>query len=215
MAQQYTVQDGDTLVGIASEFGFADYRAIYNHARNAFFRQQRPNPNLIFPGDELYIPDRRLDPESVQTDAVHRFVLGMPRKLLVIVLENDADEPIANTSYELTVGSQTYRGTTDSTGRLEHAIPATARRGTLCAQLLQWELAIGSLNPIQDTPDAGVSGIQARLKNLGFYLGEVTGQLNQNTQAAVESFQRKHPPLKVDGICGPKTSAKLIEVHGS
>lgn len=215
MAQQYTVRDGDTFLGIATEFGFADYRLIYNHSRNASFRQQRPNPNLIFPGDELYIPDRRLDPESVPTDAVHRFVLRMQRALLAIVLENDTDEPIANTRYKLTIGSQTYNGSTDSTGRLEHAIAATAKRGTLCAQGLQWELAIGSLNPIEDTPDEGISGIQARLKNLGFYLGEVTGQLNVDTRVAVENFQRKHPPLKVDGICGPKTSARLAEVHGS
>ena len=35
------------------------------------------------------------------------------------------------------------------------------------------------------------------------------GDFGRETLAALRSFQRKHPPLVVDGICGPKTWAEL------
>ena len=49
----YVVQQGDYLSRIALRFGFADWRAIYDHADNASFRKKRPNPNLIKPGDVI------------------------------------------------------------------------------------------------------------------------------------------------------------------
>ena len=40
------------------------------------------------------------------------------------------------------------------------------------------------------------------------------GDFGKETLAAVRSFQRKHPPLVVDGICGPKTWAELEKYEG-
>ena len=76
-------------------------------------------------------------------------------------------------------------------------------------------MCIDHLNPIEDTPDRGASGIQARLKNLGFDPGPVDGILGPRTRAAIRAFQEKNRPLEVDGVCGPKTIAKLIELHAS
>lgn len=43
----------------------------------------------------------------------------------------------------------------------------------------------------------------------------VDGKFGNETLAALKSFQKKHPPLVVDGICGPKTWAVLDkEVSG-
>jgi N-acetylmuramoyl-L-alanine amidase len=77
-----------------------------------------------------------------------------------------------------------------------------------------WPLRIGHLNPMDETPDEGVSGIQARLRNLGYDVGPIDHRLGRRTRAAIRAFQRDNPPLVVDGICGPKTRAKLIEKHG-
>lgn len=52
----YTVRSGDTFVIIAENHGIPEWRTIYNHAENADFRLRRPNPNVIYPGDEMYIP---------------------------------------------------------------------------------------------------------------------------------------------------------------
>ncbi|MBX6424919.1 MAG: LysM peptidoglycan-binding domain-containing protein [Variibacter sp.] len=54
---QYTVQRGDTLSAIARRFGVPSWQAIYNHPNNAGFRARRPDPNLIYPGDVVFVPD--------------------------------------------------------------------------------------------------------------------------------------------------------------
>jgi len=69
----YTVVAGDTMVRIAKRFGFPEWRTIYNAPENAGFRAQRPNPDKIFPGDQLVIPDR--DGAGFQTGRTHRFKL--------------------------------------------------------------------------------------------------------------------------------------------
>lgn len=54
------------------------------------------------------------------------------------------------------------------------------------------------------------SDVQSRLMNLGYYVGPAgaNGVKNEYTKAAIRMFQENHS-LKVDGIVGPKTYAKL------
>jgi LysM repeat protein len=47
----YTVQSGDTLSGIAARYG-TTVDAIYQSNRTTI----GPNPNLIVPGQKLYLP---------------------------------------------------------------------------------------------------------------------------------------------------------------
>jgi LysM repeat protein len=48
----YVVQSGDNLSKIASEFG-TSVQAVYQSNLTTI----GPNPNLIYPGQKLYIPD--------------------------------------------------------------------------------------------------------------------------------------------------------------
>jgi hypothetical protein len=57
MTFPFTVRSGDNLSAIARRFGLKSFRDIYDHPDNAAFRIKRPNPNLIFPGDVVMIPD--------------------------------------------------------------------------------------------------------------------------------------------------------------
>jgi hypothetical protein len=57
MSRCYTVVKDDNLTVIARRFGLRGWRAIYDHPSNAGFRRRRPNPDLIHPGDIIYIPD--------------------------------------------------------------------------------------------------------------------------------------------------------------
>ena len=52
-AQQYTVRSGDTLWGIAQRFlgNGADWTELYNWNRSTV----GGNPNLIYPGEMLYV----------------------------------------------------------------------------------------------------------------------------------------------------------------
>ena len=53
-----------------------------------------------------------------------------------------------------------------------------------------------------------VKKIQQKLKNWGYYKGNVDGIYGSKTQAAVKSFQKKNG-LKQDGIAGEKTLAAM------
>ena len=52
---------------------------------------------------------------------------------------------------------------------------------------------------------------QMNLQFLGYYLGKIDGLVGNGTISAYENFQRDYG-LVVDGIYGPKTDAKLVEV---
>ena len=53
-----------------------------------------------------------------------------------------------------------------------------------------------------------VRRMQQRLKDLGYYAGEVDGQFGTGTRTAVEAFQRQHD-LDADGIAGDATLSAL------
>ncbi len=57
-SEQYVIRAGDTLSKLAVRFGLSDFRHIYFHNENQEFRRQRPNPDLIYPGDRVSIPSR-------------------------------------------------------------------------------------------------------------------------------------------------------------
>jgi peptidoglycan hydrolase-like protein with peptidoglycan-binding domain len=79
---------------------------------------------------------------------------------------------------------------------------------------MQRQLLIGNLNPAKDTDDEGVSGIQSRLRNLGYSPGKVDGIYGPRTAAAIAAFQHDNK-LEVDGKISDALVSKLEELHGS
>jgi peptidoglycan hydrolase-like protein with peptidoglycan-binding domain len=55
-----------------------------------------------------------------------------------------------------------------------------------------------------------ISHVQQELKGLGYYKGETSGVLNEETTAAVKTFQKEHK-LKADGIPGKMTRKALFQ----
>jgi Putative peptidoglycan binding domain len=215
MAGFHTVEQGECLASLAAKNNLAGWRSIYDRPENASFRAKRPNPNLIYPGDRVYIPDA--DPGGVNkpTDQKHTFTLIQDKTLLRIVIADQDGNPYGQCDYSLTIGENTAKGKTDGQGLLEEEIDPKAQSGVLTVWFrgaprrhCTWSLSIGHLDPV-----AQVSGIQARLNNLDFNSGPVDGIRGPITTAAVKDFQTKHN-LEVDGIPGPITQKKLKEVYG-
>ena len=215
MAETYTVKQGDYLSRIADEHGFTDYRTIWNHPKNDSLKQKRQNPNVLYPGDQVYIPDKETKEESRPTDQHHKFQVDRQKLRLQLVLEDLYEKPIANTQCELTIDQETHKLTTGGDGKIQVDIPAKASQGFLTIRGSETPFAdevipikIGHLDPVEE-----VSGQQARLTNLGYFAGDIDGQPGDDFESAVEEFQCDQG-LKVDGVCGPVTQAKLKQVHG-
>src|SRR5262249_44370257 len=211
----HTVAQGEHLSKIARQYGFVDYTTIWDHAQNADLRQKRQNPNVLLPGDRLYIPDKELKSESRSTDRQHAFQIKRQRLKLRLVIEDQYEKPIANAPCELHVESESYQVTTDGSGKIEQEIPTTAETARLIIKSKETALdalvipiKIGHLDPVDER-----TGQQARLANLGYYTGPIDGQENPAFRLAVEEFQCDHG-LAVDGVCGSQTQAKLKLVHG-
>jgi len=90
MSRCYTVVQHDTLTAIAQRFGLQGWRAIYDHPWNAAFRRTRPNPDVIQPGDILYIPDTN---EATGTRAFH-FIRRRVASARIDIIEDTDDDTV-------------------------------------------------------------------------------------------------------------------------
>lgn len=214
-SKTHIVKKGETFAKVAFTYGFANWRALYDHPENGELKARRPNPNILYPGDRIVIPDKSTKEETGNDGQKHRFRRKGEGLWLRLMIRDTEDQPVADTPYVLHVENISLQGQTDKKGLLEHRIPETAENGVL--QIAKWALSlnIGHLDPV-DT----VSGWQGRLRNLGYRPGPVNGKTTDTNgverddlKGAVEEFQRDNP-LSVDGIAGPITQARLEKVHG-
>lgn len=210
----HTVKQGECLSLIAEAYGLASWRVIYDAPENESFREKRPDPNLIYPGDVLFIPEKDTGDDSASTEQKHRYKVERSRTLVRIKVHGGDRQPLSARKFELTIGNDRYSGQTGSDGLVEQVVNASATTGTLRVHVdskryLEWPVELGALDPVEY-----LTGVQARLKNLGIDPGPIDGIMGPKTERAVRAFQALYPPLAVDGIPGPKTQAKLREVHG-
>lgn len=169
----YTVRRGDCLSSIALAHGFADASDVYDDPNNAEFRRLRPNPDVIYPGDQLFIPEQDPAQFDCGTGQKHRFVVHRPKCMFRLTLEDRLGEPWGDVAWIVTVDDEVFEGTTGADGLIEVEIAADAQEGTLEVRGVQDEedgeieatfpLSFGGIDPIE-TPE----GQRGRLKNLGY-----------------------------------------------
>lgn len=211
---RHVVQPGECLSRIALHHGFSDYLVVWNDAGNARLRRKRRNPNVLFPGDVVNIPDRKAKTISAGTQTCHTFVVKRPTKELRVAFADGAGKPLGDTDYVLVVDGDRRAGKTDGSGLLRAKLPFHLRTATVEIAGRQLRLELGELNPIGDLADHDATGIQQRLRNLGYDVGPIDGICGVRTRSALRLFQAEHD-LPIDGELAAATLDKLIEVHGS
>ncbi len=171
------------MSSVAKQFGFSA-TTLWNHVENVALKLKRNDLNVLLPGDVVVIPEKQLREEPAATDRRHRYQLKGAVKLKLRLLRNG--EPRSSDAYVLNINSKLIDGVTDNDGHLEASIPADAEAATLTfpASGDTFSLRLGHLNPVKE-----VSGIQARLRGLGFYIGEITGAVDEPTKSAIAAFQ--------------------------
>jgi|SRR5208337_1717840 len=210
MAKDYTVKQGDCMSSIAFEQGFF-WQTLWNHSSNANLKALRKNPNVLLEGDIVHIPDLTVKNESGATGVTHKFKRkGIPEKLRMKLLDA-SHKPRANLDYIIVIDGDSRRGKTNADGELIERIPPNAKTGKIILagdNTHPITLSLGQLDPISE-----VSGIQSRLRNLGFYKGPIDGKLNEATKRAIRAFQTKQG-LPTTGVADEATKAQLQKLHG-
>lgn len=205
------VEAGDCFHSLAEAHGFT-WETLWNLPENEALKRAGRTPHVLHPGDRVFIPEPRPKEVDGQAEVRHHFKrLGIPNKLRLQV--RDGGQPLKHLGFEVDFGGEVQRGTSDGEGVVEVVIPAGARAGRLKmgtgAKQKTYDLDLGGLDPV-----ASVTGVQARLNNLGYDAGEVDGHLGPNTRDALRRFQF-HQQLKETGEPDAETIAKLTALHGS
>jgi type VI secretion system secreted protein VgrG len=123
--------------------------------------------------------------------------------------------PLANCKYLLELGGVTTEGTTDASGTVTGSPPAGVTTGRCTVWISDFpegprvtiDISLEALEPASD-----VKGAQKRLRNLGYYTGQSSGELSHHLRDAVLVFQLTHS-LPRTGLLDDPTVAKLAEVH--
>jgi hypothetical protein len=204
------LQQGDCLSSIALSHGF-DPKLVWEHGDNAELRERRINPNALLPGDSLFVPEIEEKEEPAPTDTLTTFKLTVgPIRLRVRLTRHG--KPRADEAYSLELDDGVkLDGTTDGDGWIDHPISITAKSGKLSLREGKevHQLKLGHLDPHDEA-----TGIQGRLRGLGFYFGEIDGKIGPKTKAALRRFQEAKG-LSITGSADNSTTSALRDAYGS
>ncbi|PRP99331.1 peptidoglycan-binding domain-containing protein [Enhygromyxa salina] len=204
------LKQGDCLSTIALSRGF-DPETVWDHGDNAALRERRTDPNTLLPGDRLFVPELEQKQEPAPTDTLTTFRLSVgPIRLRVRLTRRGEPRPAEPYVLELDDGV-TLEGETDDDGWVDQPISITAKTGTLSLRdgEEQHELKLGHLDP-HDEP----TGVQSRLRGLGFYFGAIDGEIGPKTKAALRRFQAAKA-LDPSGAADDATTTALRDSYGS
>jgi hypothetical protein len=209
----YVIKQGDCLSSVAKQRGFA-WKKLWNLPENAELRSQRRDPNILYPGDELFIPELQGRQVDSATDKNHHFqVVDSPAKLKLKLLLNMKER--SRIPFTFSCAGTTQKGSTGAHGGMEVNIPADATSATLELQppdgtSESYSLKLGNLDPIDE-----VSGVKGRLWNLGFYAGPIDKTESAEYSAGLTFFQKAAGLHNSPGKADPQTKKDLQKAYGS
>jgi hypothetical protein len=202
--------------------------------------QLKRKPTLLFKGDDwsagdaVAIPSPELKEAAAATSRSTPYEIDPTKLFLRLRLLGEDFKALKNADYELTIENLpapfTKKGKTDAQGQIETEIPPKARTGTLSVSVppppggppgtvqgksgMTWTLDLGALNPVGEPApdDACISGVQARLNNLGFPCGPVNGIVDEALQDQIRAF-RKLFGLPDGKVSDAALQNKLKDIH--
>jgi Putative peptidoglycan binding domain len=209
MPRVHVIARGECLSSVAFRYGYFP-GTIWEHPDNDAIRELRGDPNVLFEGDKLVLPDKEPKTTECATGKRHRFQRrGVPARFRLQLL--NADKPRPNLAYKLTIDDRIeLTGATSADGLIDVPIPPDARYGLLHLEEddADFELYFGHLDPM----DEG-RGLRQRLANLGHLRADDPDSASEDdVTAAIKSFQL-HAKLDPTGELDNATSDKLYRGH--
>lgn len=180
----YIVRQGEYLTKIAFEQGF-DAKRVWNDAKNAELRSGRKDPEMLAPGDIVYVPDRPSIAGVAEVQGRSAFVTSIPRIEIALELRVDG-EPMTGRAFLVVAaeGDQVlHEGVTEADGRVRFDVSVQTREvRLLVAGRVEVLVEVGAMDPAEET-----SGVSARLMNLG-YLHEPSTPSSRAYREALAMF---------------------------
>lgn len=185
---KHVVRQGESVDSLACEYGHAG-DTIWKHRENRELVARRGDFRALAPGDEVYIPPRKLRRiDGLATDRRHVFrrkdVPSLLRfRPLLIGGEGHAER------FEVHArGERIAEGPINRFGDVECMVEPTERAVTVtvffAAFSREYHVVLRALDPVTE-----VSGVQQRLAALGFYGGAVDGVAGPETERALGRFR--------------------------
>lgn len=208
--QWIDVEQGQCAESLAYQAGHL-LDSVWNHPDNASLKALRENPHTLLPKDRLFIPAITAKSEDCATDQRYRFRRKeVPSRVVIRLYEGKA---LANLPFELQVGDQVFKGQTDAEGTLRVPVMPDAADGQLLidpdGKNLRLTVGMRHLDPIGET-----TGVQGRLRNLGFYRGPQDGLYSQALAFSIQRFQQSQG-LATTGRLDDQLRQALEAAHGS
>jgi hypothetical protein len=218
MPKEITIKQGDTMIRIAHAHGFGTWEVIWNDPANEPLRQRRSEPQVLYEGDTVVIPDKATKVVSCSSNAMHRFQLKSPRCFLRICLKDQWGKPYKDEAYEFSAGGRVWKGRTEPDGIVSVTVPPSTTEGTLKFRpdpdnedaFVTCTVMIGHLDPVSE-----ITGVQGRLNNLGFSCGGENGTIGEKTKQALRFFQLYSSHHDPKGELDEPTRQALLERHGN
>lgn len=210
----YVVRQGDYLAKLAARMGF-DAEKVWNDPKNKALHDTR-DPDILSPGDVLFVPDTPPPGAPLQLQAQNAFVAEIPTVAVTLALREEG-EALANEPYVVEGLGEPLTGNTGADGSVTLHVPVDVKgvRIVLPGRKLAYPVLIGHLDPVETA-----SGVRGRLANLGFYdvdrpadMPVDDGYDAARLRAATLTFQLANG-LELTGAVDAETRAKLVAAHG-
>lgn len=207
----YFVRQGDYLDSIADSYGF-DAQAVWEDKKNEKLRKKRKNPNVLYPGDVLFIPDEDPQECSLAVGAENSYVAEETMVKVKFIGPPDQE-------YRIEGLDPPKEDTSGGDGMVELEVPTSIHFLWVHYPALQliFPLQIGHMDPVHKP-----SGMQGRLDNLGYGRTLLTAVVEDMWGGAISAaellsgsiarFQMRND-LPVTGERNETTVKKLEELY--
>lgn len=207
----YVIRQGDYLRKLAFTKGF-DADEVWAAPENAELKASRPNPDILCPGDILYVPEPKAEPLPLNVGGESTYTGDVPTVTVRIIFV-EGSSPLANELFAVDGLPEPFSGTTTDDGCVMFEAPITLREASIVLpnRNLVYPVKIGDLDPSDEQ-----SGVATRLAHLGCYgwFAEMEGDFDEDLhKLAVATFQEMIGSEST-GECDDKTLSALDEKHG-
>ena len=221
-SEPYVVGDGDYLTAIAYRFATTETKVLAD-PKNAKLKENRPNPEILAPGDVVYVPRAPRKWLPVTVGGTNSFKATPPMVTLNVVLKDHAGQPLASVGVETEPTVSDSPLTTDGSGTLTLQVPVHVKvvRVKVPARGSAFSFRVGQMAP--HTHD---SGVLSRLRQMGCLGNEDDhagarswlAKLTPATRAValaqgVSEFQRRNGK-EVTGMADDGLRGEIRDAHG-